>query len=179
MTSNQLYSEPGRTVMLNAYNGKTDICLAFYSEQEIPYDYRNEQQQREMMLNAFKDTGSRTPELLEEVRQSSTFYFDKICQMHMPSWSQGRVALVGDAGYCPSPAAGRGSSIAIDGAAALAEAFEQHPDNIEAAFEEYNCSFRPFIEQVQADAVNFSLDVFFPKTEEAIRSRNAGEFSFT
>ncbi|SEN96557.1 hypothetical protein [Paenibacillus sp. OV219] len=54
---------------------------------------------------------------------SKTFYFDKLCQMKMPSWTKGRVALVGDAGYCASTAAGMGGSLAIDGAAALADAF--------------------------------------------------------
>ena len=65
----------------------------------------------------------RTPELLHEVRRSDSFYFDKLCHTTMPSWTKGRVALVGDAAYYPSPAAGRGGSLAIDGAAALADAF--------------------------------------------------------
>ena len=43
----------------------------------------------------------------------------------MRSWTKGRVALVGDAGYCPSSAAGMGVSVAILGAAILEEAFEQ------------------------------------------------------
>lgn len=69
----QMYSEPGKTVMLNAYNQKTDICLAYFSEQEIPYDYRNEQQQRNMILDQFKEAGWRTSELLEEVQHSKPF----------------------------------------------------------------------------------------------------------
>jgi hypothetical protein len=75
---------------------------------------------------------------------SKTWYFDKLCQMKMPSWTKGRVALVGDAGYCASPAAGRGGSLAIDGAAALGKAFEKCAGNYELAFKEYNESFRPF-----------------------------------
>lgn len=174
----QMYSEPGKTVMLNAYNGKTDICLAFFAEEEIPYDYRNEQQQRNIILNQFKETGWRTAELLEEVRQSNTFYFDKLCQMKMPSWTKGRVALVGDAGYCASPAAGRGGSLAIDGAAALADAFQKCHGNYEQAFQEYNHSFRPFIEEIQAEVVNFGIDALIPRTEEAIIRRNKEGFGF-
>ncbi|QJD95735.1 FAD-binding monooxygenase [Mucilaginibacter robiniae] len=174
----QMYSEPGKTIMLNAYNDKTDICLAYYSEQEVPYDYRNEQQQRKMIMDQFKGTGWRTAELLEEVQRSKTFYFDKLCQMKMPSWTKGRVALVGDAGYCASPAAGRGGSLAIDGAAALANAFEKHSENIELAFQEYNQSFRPFIEELQANVVEYNLDVLIPKTEEAICKRNLEGFGF-
>ena len=174
----QMYSEPGKTIMLNAYNQKTDICLAYFSEQEIFYDYRNEQQQRNMISDQFKGAGWRTPELLEEVQHSKTFYFDKLCQMKMPSWTKGRVALVGDAGYCASPAAGRGGSLAIDGAAALADAFLKHQGNFEPAFQEYNNSFRPFIEQLQADVLNYNIDALIPKTEEAINKRNKEGFGF-
>jgi len=174
----QMYSEPGKTVMLNAYNGKTDICLAYISEQEIPYDYRNENQQRAMITEAFKTTGWRTRELLNEVQKSATFYFDKLCQMKMANWTKGRVALVGDAGYCASPAAGRGGSLAIDGAAALADAFEKCNGDYKLAFQEYNTKFRPFVEQLQADVINYNLDVFIPKTEEDIRKRNIEGFGF-
>ncbi len=176
--SMQLYSEPGKSVMLNAYNGKTDICLAFTSEQEIIYDYRNEQQKRSLIIEAFKNVGWRTPELLREVEQCNTFYFDKLCQLKMPSWTKGRVALVGDAGYCPSPAAGRGGSIAIDGAAALAEAFEKYPADVEQAFQYYNQSFRPFVEEVQTGVTDFALDILLPKTQEAIEQRNMNGFNF-
>jgi len=174
----QLYSEPGKTVMLNAYNGKTDICLAFYSENEIPYDYRNEQQMRDIILDQFKGTGWRTPELLEAVQQTSGFYFDKLCQMKMPSWTKGRVALVGDAGYCASPAAGRGGSLAIDGAAALADAFEKNNGDYQSAFKAYNDNFRPFIEEIQAQVIDFGIDALIPRTEAAITKRNKEGFGF-
>jgi 2-polyprenyl-6-methoxyphenol hydroxylase-like FAD-dependent oxidoreductase len=171
----QMYNEPGKMIMLNAYNNKTDIVLCFFSENEIPYDYRNEEQQRNIILNQFAGTGWRASELLEEVKNSKTFYFDKLCQMKMPSWTKGSVALVGDAGYCASPAAGRGGSLAIDGAAALADAFQKCDGNYEQAFLEYNQSFRPFIEEVQAAAVSFGLEMLIPRTEEAIRERNTNK----
>lgn len=168
----QIYNEPGKTVMVNAYNGKTDIVLCFSSDHEIAYDYRNEEQQRELIIEQFTGMNWRVPELLEEVKNSLPFYFDKLCQMKMPSWTKGRVALVGDAGYCASPAAGMGGSLAIDGAAALADAFEQHSGDIELAFKAYNENFRPFIEEVQEMAA-MMVDFLIPHTEEAIRKRNA------
>lgn len=170
----QMYNEPGKAVMLNTYNNKTDIVLCFSSEKEIPYDYRNEEGQRNIIMNQFSGLGWRTPELLEEVKNSQTFYFDKLCQMKMPSWTKGRVALVGDAGYCASPAAGMGGSLAIDGAAALADAFRKCDGDYERAFQAYNKSFRPFIEEVQASAAQF-VDFLVPRTEEAIRQRNSQE----
>ena len=96
----------------------------------------------------------------------------------MPSWTKGRVALVGDAGYCASPAAGRGGSLAIDGAAALADAFQKRNGNFESAFQAYNNDFRPFIEEVQAEAVHVGLEMLVPRTEEAIQKRNTQTNAF-
>ncbi|MFD1884797.1 FAD-dependent monooxygenase [Paenibacillus wenxiniae] len=168
----QMYNEPDRMVMVNAYNGKTDIVLCLASDYEIPYDYRNEQQQRAIMIEHFSGMNWRVPELLDEVQQSPKFYFDKMCQMRMPSWTQGRVALVGDAGYCASPAAGMGGSLAIDGAAALADAFEQHDGDVVLAFQTYNRGFRPFIEEVQETA-QMMVQFLIPRTAEAIRERHS------
>ncbi len=156
----QMYNLPGKAVMLNAYNNKTDIIFCFSSEKEIPYDYRDEEQHRKDHFEQFTGQGWRTPELLEEVSKSKTFYFDKINQIKMPSWTKGRVALVGDAAYCASPAAGMGGSLAIIGAGALADAFAKNHGNFELAFRDYNESFRLFIEGVQANAVSMLTCLF-------------------
>jgi len=173
----QFYSVPGKSVMLNAYKDKTDIILFFVSENEIPYDYRDEAQQRKIMLEQFAGQSWRVPELLQEVKASKTFYFDKLCQIRMPSWTKGRVALVGDAAYCASPAAGMGGSLAMDGAAALADALQRHNGNYELAFPDYNNKLRPFIEGVQAEAINFAL-AMVPRTEEDIRKLYSGMGGF-
>lgn len=168
----QMYNVPGKTVMLSAYNNKTDIIFCFYSEQEISYNYRDQQEQRAIISHQFAGVGWRTAELLERASDAGNFYFDKMCQIRMPSWTKGRVALVGDAAYCASPAAGMGGSLAIIGATALADAFTKYPRDLEAAFQEYDSSLRPFVEDVQAQAVNFGLEMFVPRTEEAIQKRN-------
>ena len=170
----QLFNVPGKAVMLNAYKDKTDVILSFAADEELPFDRRDEEAQRKIIEDRFAGVGWRTAELLEAVRRSRSFYFDKLTQVRMPSWTKGRVALVGDAAYCPSPAAGMGGSIAIDGAAALADAMRDHPDDLGRAFGEYDARFRPFIEQVQAEAERTGREVLVPRTEEAIRARNAG-----
>jgi 2-polyprenyl-6-methoxyphenol hydroxylase-like FAD-dependent oxidoreductase len=169
----ELFNVPGKAIMLNAYKNKTDIILAFVSEKEIPYDHRDEAQQRKIIAEQFAGQGWRTAELLREVERAKSFYFDKLCQIRMPSWTKGRVALVGDSGYCASPAAGMGGSLAIDGAAALGDAMREHPEDFEQAFRVYNEKFRPFINEIQAEAVRTGLETLVPRTEEAIRARNA------
>jgi 2-polyprenyl-6-methoxyphenol hydroxylase-like FAD-dependent oxidoreductase len=174
----QLYNTPGKGVLLNAYNGKTDIIFWFYSENELLYDYRDTAQQREIVLQQFASQGWRTTELLAEVQEAGISYFDKFSQIKMPSWTKGRVALVGDAGYCASPAAGVGASLAMAGAAAVAAALKKHDGDFGAAFQEYNHTLRPAIEEVQATAVMMLNTFFVPKTEEAIRKRNTQGLPF-
>jgi 2-polyprenyl-6-methoxyphenol hydroxylase-like FAD-dependent oxidoreductase len=172
----QMYAVPNKSVMLNAYNGKTDIIFCFNSENEIPYNYRDEEQQRKIIIEQFEGLGWRTSELLEEINQSKSFYFDKFCQIKMPSWTKGRVALVGDAAYCASPAAGMGASLSMDGATALADALRKHDENFDLAFQEYNKNLRPFIEEIQAMAAS-NVRELVPSTEEAIRKMKTEGFS--
>ncbi len=169
----QMFNVPGKAVMLNAYNDKTDIIFAFATDSEIPYDHRDPTQQRQIVARQFAGVGWRTPELLAEVEGSTSFYFDKLGQIRMPSWTKGPVALVGDAGYCASPAAGRGGSLALDGADVLAKAMGKHHGDLELAFRDYNEQLRPFIDQIQEEAVVFGLESLVPLTEEAIARRNA------
>ncbi len=171
-----MYAVPNKSVMLNAYNGKTDIIFCFNSEKEIPYNYRDEEQQRKIIMEQFEGVSWRTAELLEEINKSKSFYFDKFCQIKMPSWTKGRVALVGDAAYCASPAAGMGASLSIDGATALADALQKHNRNFELAFQDYNKNLRPFIEEIQSMA-KLNVRELIPSTEEAIRKMKAEGFS--
>ena len=170
--TSQMFSVPGRTMMLNAYNGKTDIAFCFFSEQEIDYDRRKQEEKKQLIREHFEGQRWRTSELLDEMSDCEDFYFDKLCQVRMQSWTRGRVALVGDAGYCPSPAAGMGGSMAILGAAALADALQKHPGDFRTAFQEYNESFRPSVDEMQAHAVEVGLEMFMPRSEEAIERRN-------
>jgi 2-polyprenyl-6-methoxyphenol hydroxylase-like FAD-dependent oxidoreductase len=132
----------------------------------MAYDFRNQEQMKQIVFEQMQGMGWRAAELKEQLLNSKSFYFDKFCQIKMPSWTKGRVALVGDAGYCASPAAGMGGSLAIIGATALADAFEKHNGNYELAF----------IEEVQAAAVEM-LDKLLPRTEEEITWRNKNGFS--
>jgi 2-polyprenyl-6-methoxyphenol hydroxylase-like FAD-dependent oxidoreductase len=168
----QAYSVPYKSVMLNGYNGKTDIIFIFLSETEILYDYRDTVGQRKIIGEQFSGTGWRTAELLAEVQQSPGFYFDKFCQIKMPSWSKGRVVLIGDAAYCPSPAAGQGGSLAMQGAAAVADALLKHKGGHQFAFAEYERNLRPGIEEIQAIAEQNVKTNFVLKTDEEIRRRN-------
>jgi len=165
----QIYRMPGKSIYLNAYHGKTDVIFNFASEGEIAVDYRDKAHQRQLIEEQFAGQSWRTAELLNELGQSEDFYFIEYYQIKMPSWTKGRVALVGDAAYCVTPAAGRGASLAMSGAAILADALLKYQGDHELAYAEYNQVFRPFIDSVQADAQQTLESVFLPQTEEAVQ----------
>jgi 2-polyprenyl-6-methoxyphenol hydroxylase-like FAD-dependent oxidoreductase len=168
----QIFSVPGRTALLNGYDDRTDIAFAFRTQREIDYDYRDRAQQRRMIHDHFDGLGWKVPAMLEHVDGDDEFYFDKLNQIRMPAWSKGRVALVGDAGYCVSPVAGMGGSMAIIGAARLADALERHGVDHAAAFQEYHDKLRPFVEVVQERAVSLGMALMFPTDDIEIAERN-------
>src|SRR5262249_18033253 len=70
---------------------------------------------------------------------------DAAAQIRMDRWSQGRVVLAGDAGYCASPMSGQGTSLALIGAYVLAGELAAAAGNHQAAFRQYEKELRPFV----------------------------------
>ncbi|WP_250009318.1 FAD-dependent monooxygenase [Actinoplanes sp. M2I2] len=171
--TSRIQNTPGRTLLLNSYANTTDVVFIFRSEQEIPYDYHDIDEQKQIIRAQFTDAGKPFTDLLDQALTADNFYFDKLSQNRLPSWASGRVALVGDAGYCPSPAAGMGGSVAILGATALYDAFRTSGGDIDSAFTAYERSFRPTAERIQTETETFGLPMICPDTAEAITARNA------
>ena len=59
---------------------------------------------------------------------------------------KGRIVLVGDAAYCPSPLTGQGTSLALVGAYVLAEEIARSTGDLAAAAESHERRLRPFVE---------------------------------
>lgn len=72
------------------------------------------------------------------------FYLDSLSQVHLPRWSVGRIALVGDAAYCASVASGQGTSLALVGAYVLAGELAAAVGH-EAGFANYEAAMRDFV----------------------------------
>ncbi|SRR6266571_7719822 len=116
------YPAPGRTAAIYPVRqtGEARAVFLFRATEELHYDHQDLEQQRRLLREAFAERAWELPRLLAELEHASDFYFDSISQIRMPSWSSGRVTLVGDAGYCPGPAVGGGTALAVIGAYVLA-----------------------------------------------------------
>ncbi|MCX7124597.1 MAG: FAD-dependent monooxygenase [Gammaproteobacteria bacterium] len=101
-------------------NPNTAVAGFMFRSDEKLNDARDEKEQKYFLKKTLRDLGWKTNELLHAMKNCDDFYFDSIVQVKMKSWTKGRVALVGDAGYCPSPLSGQGTSLALVGAYILA-----------------------------------------------------------
>lgn len=75
-------------------------------------------------------------------------FVDTVSQIEMPYWSKGRVALLGDAAWCPTFLSGQGTSLAVAGAVVLAEELARQVP--QTAFESYERRLSPAVTRVQA-----------------------------
>ncbi|MFF3767628.1 FAD-dependent monooxygenase [Streptomyces sp. NPDC001922] len=94
--------------------------------------------------------------LAEAARDAPDFYCDAMAQIRMDHWSRGRVALLGDAGYCPSPLSGQGTSLALVGACVLADCLAEAGGDHRAAYSGYERRMREFVSLNQALATENS-----------------------
>ncbi|WP_019200427.1 FAD-dependent oxidoreductase [Tsukamurella sp. 1534] len=70
----------------------------------------------------FGDLGGGLGEALDRAGDAGDVYFDAVSHVVLPSWSRGRVALLGDAAWCVSLFAGHGAGLALAGADRLGAA---------------------------------------------------------
>ena len=82
----------------------------------LDYDHRDVARQQGQLCAAFGGVSAQVERWLQEVEHTPTFYFDAIARLELTTLVTGRVTLVGDAGYCPGPAVGGSTSLAVYGA---------------------------------------------------------------
>ena len=164
----QLYNVPGRLTAIHPGRDTPGVAFIFRHGTIPDLDYDDTRRHRELIATTYAGDGWRVPELLDRLRDADDLYFDAVCRVHVPRWSRGRVALVGDAASCVS-LLGDGSTKAIAGAYTLAEELAGTRDH-EAAFRRYQDRHRRLI----ASPVRVRLMAAFlvPATRYGIAARN-------
>ena len=157
------YSELGRVAAIWSSRGDANAKACFgFASPSIPIDLRDKAQQQQVLKNVYDGIGWEVPRLLELMRSAPDFYFDAAAQIRMAQWSEGRVVLAGDAGYCPSPMSGQGTSLALIGAYVLAGELAAASGAYQTAFQNYEREMRPFVALNQELAVR-SAKLMSPK----------------
>jgi 2-polyprenyl-6-methoxyphenol hydroxylase-like FAD-dependent oxidoreductase len=168
-----MWNEPGRSAVMYAVGaGESVHGFLSFARAEPPFGaFRDPEAQRDLVASVFADDGWEVPHMVKAMREADDLFFDTVSQIHLPHWSAGRVALVGDAAYAPSFLTGQGSSIALVGAYVLAGHLATAKDHT-AAFEAYERETRPFVEANQGLVQEGNAEMF-PSTAEALAARNA------
>ena len=167
-----LYSVPGKTAGIYPMaQGTRTTALFFFASSPLVYDRRDPGQQKQLLAEAFAGQGWEVPRLLAAMWQAPDFYFDSVSQVRLDRWSAGRVALVGDAAYGPSPMAGVGTSLALVGAYVLAGELAAAAGDHHAAFAAYEGELREYVRKGQGLAKGNAVGLL-PRSPNQIRMRN-------
>jgi 2-polyprenyl-6-methoxyphenol hydroxylase-like FAD-dependent oxidoreductase len=151
--------------------GEVKAALAFRSP-PLAYDRSDLGAQRTLVASRFAGvTGWEVPRLLRGMETAPDFFFEPMGQVHLDGWSRGRVALLGDAGYCPTPLTGLGTSLALVGAYVLAGELAATGDH-RAAFARYDEIMRPYVTEAQKLPPG-GASGYAPSSTLAIRMRAA------
>lgn len=135
-----------RWLSINSDADPNTALVGFMFRSDHPLkDNRNEKAQKQFLMDNYHDFGWEADRILTHIENCGEFYFDTITQVKMKSWTKGRVALLGDAGYCVSPLSGQGNNLALVGAYILAGELHAAGDNYKEAFNRYNTLLHPFV----------------------------------
>ncbi|WP_198961717.1 FAD-dependent monooxygenase [Pseudonocardia sp. MH-G8] len=167
-----LWNTIGRTAALYAVRDSDEVHgLLVFARPEPLYDaFRDPAAQRDLVAATFAGDGWEVPTMVAAMRDADDLFFDVVSQIRQPRWTNGRVALVGDAAAAPSFLTGQGSSLALVGAYMLAGTLATHRDHT-AAFAAYERETRGFVELNQA-RVGVGDATLCPTTAEALARRN-------
>jgi 2-polyprenyl-6-methoxyphenol hydroxylase-like FAD-dependent oxidoreductase len=145
----------GRIVGVYSAAHMPDARAVFLFRTAEPLNYHNRDvaAQKLLLRDHFADMGWEVPRLLAELGQTPAFYFDSITQLRLDTWSRGRVTLVGDAGYCPGPAVGGSTSLAVVGAYILAGELAAHAPDHGAAFAAYEREIGDYVGRSRGFAI--------------------------
>ncbi|AKU94619.1 monooxygenase, FAD-binding [Labilithrix luteola] len=148
--SERVYVSPGKTANVYSTRGDNEArALFLFASEPVAHDRRDLGAQKRILRDVFGGEAWEIPRLLEAMERTPDFYFDRVAQIQIDRWSNGRVVLLGDAGYAPSLASGQGSSQAVVGAYVLAGELAAADGDHVRAFENYERVMRGYVNENQ------------------------------
>lgn len=166
------YTLPGRMIARFAMRDeKTMFLFVFTADHMSGPDPQDVSQAKTALRQVFGNAGWECPEILRRLDGASDVYFDRTSQIVMDRWSDGRVALIGDAAAAVSLLAGEGTGLAMVQAYTLAGELNRAGGDHQDAFRRYERQLRPIVEARQRSARAFAT-MFAPKTALGLWARN-------
>ncbi|WP_433564054.1 FAD-dependent monooxygenase [Nocardia sp. CA-151230] len=166
-----MFNRPGQAISVHPSKGKAVAAFMFRHDAVPGLGHRDLDGHKRLIAEAFSGPIGIFGDLLDQVDAADDLYFDSVSQVRLPRWSEGRVALLGDAGSCLS-LFGDGSTLAIAGAHTLAEELIRTPDHPHTAFAAYERRHRKLVEPKQR-GMRVASTLMVPATSAGIVVRNA------
>ena len=143
------YYHPDRTigamVMGLQKDAEARAYVGFSSPQPVDYDFRDIDVQKRLVANRVVNGGWVLPQIVEHMMRATDFHFDPKSQIRMDRWVRGRIALVGDSGYCISLSTGQGTTVAMVGAYVLAGELAAHREDPATGIAAYEDELRDYV----------------------------------
>lgn len=166
------YGYPGRQISRFAQRGdRTMLLLVFATEHLDGPEPRSVQERKATLIRVFADARWEWPSIVGLLQTTDEIYFDRVSQISMDAWTEGRVALVGDAAACVSLVAGEGAGLGMTGAYVLAGELALADGDHGRAYAAYEGRLRDFVEGKQKSARSFASS-FTPRTALGVWLRN-------
>jgi 2-polyprenyl-6-methoxyphenol hydroxylase-like FAD-dependent oxidoreductase len=148
----------GAMVMGLERDAATRAYVGFKSDVPVAYDFRDIAGQKRLVAERVRDGGWVLPTIVDHMVAATDFHFDAISQIRMDTWSQGRIVLVGDAGYSVALATGQGTTVAMVCAYVLAGELAAHLHDPVQGIAVYEELIRDYVIRNQDDAVRIEQE---------------------
>ena len=138
----------GTMITLRPGNETDTTVLVTFLRSQTDADTSPSRDRKAMLFQALEGRGTIADRIIAALDAVEDFYFGPMSQVQVSTWSKGRVVLLGDAGFCPTPFTGEGTALALVGAYVLAGELKRGADHAQA-FAAYEARIRPCAEASQ------------------------------
>lgn len=165
-----LHNAPGRLASIHPVHGRALAAFIFRHPGVPGFNHRDLAQHKRILADTYAGDEWRVPELLAQVHTADDLWFDSVSQVRLDSWTNGRVALLGDAASSVS-LFGDGSTLAMMGAHTMAEELAATPADPRSAFARYEARHRTLVDPRQGN-VALAAALMVPATRAGVAARN-------
>ncbi|MCB1305437.1 MAG: FAD-dependent monooxygenase, partial [Leptospiraceae bacterium] len=128
-------------------DGRTMFLLTFRSE--LLPEGASIDDPRPLLRTIYEGSGWESETALQAMDDSDDLYFDRVSQIRLDHWSDGPVALIGDAAACASLLAGEGTGLAMIESYVLAGELYRADGDYSKAFRNYEERLSKFLRKKQ------------------------------
>lgn len=145
--------ESGRSLVVYPFRDHTPTALFSYHTDDVDAEFTEPPAVRLRKAFGPQPLGRLLTEVIDAFEDADEYLFDSVEQVHMDSWHNRRVVLVGDAAWCETLYSGMGVSSSLAGPDLLGTMLDRHPDDLDLALAEWETALRPYISAYQGFGV--------------------------